>query len=170
MFWAWDYAQTVWLPNSMCRHAEMGVNCQVCVAAAGERDCPSLLHRARCTPVATDYRLTSARCFRLVLGLARRRLTCRTGARRLVATALAGVWGADGLSVSAADLGASQLWLAGPVRAADKVGRRQSLATSRQATSATDREHCHDAVFWLRPLVARRSQTRVQQQAMRPST
>ena len=170
MFWAWDYAQTVWLPNSMCRHAETGVNCQVCAAAARERDCTSLLHRVRCAPVATDYRLTSARCFRVTLGLARRRLTSRTGARRLVAPALAGVWGPGGLSVSAADLGASQLWLAGPVRAADKVGRRQSLATSRQATSATDREHCHDAVFWLRPLVAHRSQPRVQPQAMGPST
>lgn len=170
MFWAWDYAQTVWLPNGMCRHAEMGVNCQVCAAAAGERDCTSLLHRARGTPVATDYRLTSARCLRVTLGLARRRLTCRTGARRLVATALARVWGAGGLPISAADLGASQLWLAGPVRAADKVGRRQSLATSRQATSATDREHCHDAVFWLRPLVAHCSQPSVQPQAMGPST
>lgn len=170
MFWAWDYAQTVWLPNSMCRHAEMGVNCQVCAAAAREPDCTSLLHRVRCALVATDYRLTSARCFRVTLGLARRRLTCRTGARRLVATALAGVWGVGGLPVSAADPGASQLWLAGPVRAADKVGRRQSLATTRQAASATDREYSHDAVFWLRPLVARRSQPRVQLQAMGLST
>lgn len=170
MLWAWDYAQTVWLPISVCRHAEMGVNGQVCTAAAGERDCASLLHRARCAPVVIDYRLTSARRFRVTPRLGRRRLTCRKWARQQGATALAGVWESGCLSVSAADLGASQLWLAGPVRAADKVGRRQSLATSRQAASATDREHGHDAVFWLRPLVARRSQPRVQLQAMGPST
>lgn len=170
MFWAWDYAQTVWLPISVCRHAEIGVNCQVCTAAACESNCTSLLHRTRHAPVATGYRLTSARCFGVTPGFARRRLTCRKRALRQGAKALAGVWGVGGLPVSAADPGASQLWLAGPVRAADKVGRRQSLATTRQAASATDREYSHDAFFLLRPLVARRSQPRVQLQAMGLST